>query len=196
MATTTRVGGAPMTSVAPARWSASLLSGLIAGEIGAVVMAVVMAIAYAAIFQNALGFTYPLNVIGAIRYGDVALVSLTPVGYLWALAFHLGVAAIWGLVFAVAATVLRCDKDRWAPIILGLAIGLAAQIVDVNIIGPGLLARLHGHDIWAEQVPPWVSWFSHVAFGLSFAAYGPIFRKLWLRFVGRDDLLARDPRLT
>jgi len=44
-------------------------------------------------------------------------------------------------------------------------------------------------------VPPLYGWLGHVAFGVSFAIAPLFFRRLWLRFSGRQDLLAEDPRL-
>jgi hypothetical protein len=37
---------------------------------------------------------------------------------------------------------------------------------------------------------------AHLGFGLAFAAYPSFFRRLWLRFAGREDILAADPRIS
>jgi hypothetical protein len=138
----------------------------------------------------------PLNVIATLRYGEGALLVLPATGYLWALAFHAGMAALWGMVYGLLATALRVDKSAWGPIVLGLVIGLAAQIVDVNLLSPAVFGGLWGHDIWRENVSPIASWVAHIAFGLGFCAFPTIFRRLWLRFVGRQDILADDPRIS
>ena len=190
---TTRVGGVLRDDVQPARWSASMLSAVIASVIGGTIMAAVMALVYAFAYSKPL--LYPLQVIGSYRYGDNALIAMPPIAYLWALAFHFGVCILWGVAYGILATAMRVDKAVWAPIALGVAIGLASQLVDINLVTPALMQHLHGHNLWMENVPAWLSWVGHVAFGLSFAFFVPIFRSLWLRFVHRSDLLWNDPRI-
>jgi hypothetical protein len=192
--TTTRIGGVPSSGVEPARYAASIVSGLIASQIGAIVMAIFMFAVYPTVFGTRL--FYPLDVIGSYLYGERALaVGLGAVGRLWALCFHIGVCATWGIMFALLATLLRVDKTVWGPVVLGVCIGLAAQLVDINLITPPLMHTLHGVDLWAMTVPAWVSWVGHILFGLSFASFTPMFRRLWLRMVGREDLLWNDPRI-
>jgi hypothetical protein len=138
----------------------------------------------------------PLNVIATLAYGESALFSLSPSGYLWAIAFHVGLAALWGMVFGVVATAMRVDKSAWAPLVLGVIVGLAAQIIDVNLLSPAIFGGLFGHDVWRENVAPAASWIAHVGFGLGFCVFPSVFRTLWLRFVGREDILADDPRVS
>ena len=54
-----------------------------------------------------------------------------------------------------------------------------------------------GHDIWTETVPPLYSWLGHVAFGFCFALTPLFFRRLWVRFGGRDEeeVMFDDPRI-
>src|SRR5215831_12383761 len=125
----TRIGGASVTTAHYARFSASLVSGFIAAMIGAVVMAIVMVVAYM-VFQHSSLF-YVLRPIGTFLYGDRILEAPTPAMYMAALAFHFGVCALWGIVFAFAATILRVDRSVGGSLALGVVIGLASQIIDV-----------------------------------------------------------------
>jgi hypothetical protein len=193
MALTTRIGGTNVTTAQAARWSASMLSAFIASQVGGALMAVFLCAWYVAAYNTYL--FHPLNIIATFRYGEPALYNLHAAGYLWAVAFHLGVCALWGLAYGLLATALRVDKNKWAPLALGLAIGLASHIVDINLVTPALMANLHGHNIWAENVTPLAGWLGHIVFGLGFAVFPPLFRKLWLRFANRQDLLASDPRI-
>lgn len=54
---------------------------------------------------------------------------------------------------------------------LALLTGAISQIVDVHIVGPIAFNTLHGHDIWAENVPVFWSWAAHVVFGLGLLVY-------------------------
>ncbi len=193
MATTSRIGGTNVTTAAAARWSASMLASFAASQIGGAIMAVVLGAIYVTAFHTQL--LQPLNIIASYRYGEPAIYSLHAMGYAWAFAFHLAVCAAWGIVYGLLATSLRVDASKWAPVALGVAIGLASQIVDINLVTPVLMVNLHGHNLWAENVPTWVSWVGHLAFGLGFATFPVMFRSLWLRWSGRGDLLRDDPRI-
>jgi hypothetical protein len=189
----TRIGGASVTTVYYARFSASLVSGLVASLVGGVAMAIVMVVAYMTMQHTS--FLYPLRPIGAFLYGDRMLVAPSAGMYAAATGFHFGVCAIWGIVFAFAATLLRADKSFGGSLILGIVIGLASQIVDINFVTPPLMNSLWGQDLWTATVPPAYSWLGHVAFGLSFVIAPLIFRKLWVRWSGRGDVLYDDPRI-
>jgi hypothetical protein len=189
----TRIGGASVTTAHYARFSASLVSGLVASLVGGVVMAVVMVVAYMTMQHTS--FLYPLRPIGTFLYGDRMLVAPTAGMYAAATAFHFGICAIWGIVFAFAATLLRADKSFGGALILGIVIGLASQIVDINLVTPALMSSLWGQDLWTATVPPAYSWLGHVAFGLSFVVAPLIFRKLWVRWSGRGDVLYDDARI-
>ena len=189
----TRIGGAPVTTAHYARFSASLVAGFVTSLIGGAVMAVVMVVAYMA-FQHS-SFLYALRPIGAFLYGDTMLTAPTPAMYLAATAFHFGICAVWGIIFAFAATLLRVDGSVGGSLALGVVIGLASQIVDVNMIAPALMNRLWGTDLWTATVPPLYSWLGHIAFGLTFGLAPLLFRNLWLRWSGRSDVLYDDPRI-
>jgi hypothetical protein len=189
----TRIGGAPVTTAHYARFSASLVSGFIAAMIGGVVMAIVMVVAYM-VFQHSSLF-YVLRPIGTFLYGDRMLEAPMAAMYVAALAFHFGICAVWGIVFGFAATILRVDHSVGGSLALGVVIGLASQIVDVNLIAPALQNRLWGTDLWTATVPPLYSWLGHIAFGLTFGLAPLLFRNLWLRWSGRSDVLYDDPRI-
>ncbi|HEX8953055.1 MAG TPA: hypothetical protein VF945_14470 [Polyangia bacterium] len=177
---TTSIGNAPVTTAHYARFAASLVSGCAAALIGGVVMAVVMVVAFAALHHTSL--LYPLRPIGAFLYGDRMLEAPTAGMYVAATALHFGVCALWGIIFAFSATLLRCDDSIGGSLALGIVIGLASQIIDVNLVAPALMDSLWGEDLWTGHVPPAYSWLAHVAFGLSFAVAPLFFRRLWPRW--------------
>ena len=192
MASTT-IGGAPVTTAHYARFSASLVSGVIASLVGGVVMAIVMVVAFR-VFQHSSFFSVQ-RPIGAFIYGDEMLVAPTASMYAAAAALHFGICAWWGIVFAFTATLLRVDRSVGGSLALGIVIGLASEIVDVNLIAPAVMNRLWGTDLWTATVPPLYSWLGHIGFGLSFGIAPLLFRKLWLRWSGRGDVLYDDPRM-
>jgi len=194
MATIRRIGGARVTIAAPARWAASLLASLLSAEIGAGLFMLVL-MAWFALVPRA-SILLPIRIIASARYGESVLTTLPPTAFLWALALHAGLAALWGLVFGLCATLLRVDKSGWAPLALGVAIGLCAQLVDVDLVGPAVFAHGGAHWLWAEGVPPGLSISAHLSFGLAFAAFPRLFRSFWLEFAGRADILADDPRIS
>ncbi len=83
---------------------------------------------------------------------------------------HQTAALVWSLVFALAAARTGARTPA-AAAGLGLAVGVASQLVDVNLMMPPVMRALHGHDLWAENVPAHWSWAAHVVFGLVFALY-------------------------
>jgi hypothetical protein len=180
----TTIGGAPVTRVYYSRFSASLVSGVATAIVGGVVMAAVLVIAFMTVERTS--FFYWLRPIGTFLYGDRMLVRPTPAMYAGAAALHFGIAALWGIVYAFAATFLRVDKSVGGSVALGIVIGLAAQILDVNIIAPALQERLFGYDMFTTTMRPSFIWLAHIAFGLTFGLAPLLFRKLWLRWSGAD----------
>lgn len=189
----TTIGGAPVTTAHYARFAASLVAGFCAALCAGAAMALVMIVAFVAFEHTPL--LYALRPIGSYLFGDRMLTAPTAPMYLAAAAFHFGVCALWGIVFAFAATLLRVDKSIGGALALGLVVGLASQIVDIQLVTPPLMQQLWGHNLWAETVPPLASWVGHLVFGAGLALAPLWFRPLWLRWSGRDDLLAGDPRL-
>jgi len=189
----TMVGGAPVTTAHYARFSASLVSSFVASLAGGVAMAVVMVVAFM-VGQHS-GLLYALRPIGAFLFGDRMLSEPTASMYVAATAFHFGICAVWGIVFAFAATLLRADKSFGGALIVGIIIGLASQIIDVDLVAPRLMMSLWGTDLWTATVPPLYSWLGHIAFGLSFVLVPLMFRPLWVRWSGRPDIAWDDPRI-
>jgi hypothetical protein len=150
----TRIGRTPVTTAHLARFAASLVSALVASLVGGVVMAVVMVVAFSAFEHTSV------------------LYALRPIGTL----FHFGICALWGIVFALAATLLRADRSVGGALILGIVIGLFSQIIDVDLVAPRLQGALWGHELWAATVPAAYRFVGHVAFGLTFVL-APLFAR-------------------
>jgi hypothetical protein len=189
----TRIGGADVTTVHHARFAASLFSGFVAAMIGGVAMAIVMVVAFVGFKHTEV--TYALKPIGAFLFGDRMFTAPTPLMYAGAVAFHFGVCSIWGIVYGFAAALLRVDRSYGGAFALGVCIGLASQIVDVNLVAPVLMHGAWGDNLWAASVPPPWSWLGHLVFGISFVVAPAFFRPLWLRWSGRGDVLYDDPRI-
>ena len=179
---TTRIGGAPVTGAHYARLAASLVSGVVASLVGGVAMAVVMIVAFTTIRHT--GLLYALRPIGAFLYGDRMFWAPRPAMYVAAAALHFGVCALWGVVFAFVATLLRAEQSIGGALLVGIVVGLASQIIDISFVTPALMDSLWGEDLWTARVPAAYSWLGHVAFGLSFALAPLLFRGLWARWSG------------
>jgi hypothetical protein len=151
---------------------ASILTGQIAG--------LIMAIAMVAVFTLILGtlWYHPVQVIGAAALGDRALPGTFHLpGFLAGLALHQLVAALgWSVVFGLLINRL---EHNWVNVLaVGLAIGALSHVIDVNFLVPAVYNGLHGHNIWAENVPNFWSWIAHVVFGVSFLIFLPIWKGL------------------
>jgi hypothetical protein len=114
-----------------------LVAGALAGQIAGLVMAVVVM----AVFTIFLGKgpLYPVQVIGSFVFGDRALDGFQPGAMFAGLLLHqLGPALAWGLAFGLL--VHRFDVRSGAGLVgLGLAVGLASQVVDVLLIMPAAI---------------------------------------------------------
>ena len=171
---TARVVGAGVTKPDVAR---SVAAGVIAGQIAGLAMAAFMM----AVFTVFLGKTpfYPVQVIGSLVFGDAALNGFNLPALFAGLILHqLGPSVFWGCAFGLVSNALGSPRGS---LLVGLALGtgVLSQIVDVNIVLPFAFRVLHGHDIWAEQVPAFWSWASHVVFGLGLTTF-PIVSDLLL----------------
>lgn len=180
MPTSSKTGGAALLTADYARFAASLVSGFIAALIGGVAMAIVMVVAFTALRHTSPW--YALQPIGAFLYGDRMFVAPTGAMYAAATALHFGVCAVWGILFAFAATLIRADQSIGGSLVLGIVIALASQIIDIGFVAPAVMNALWGQDLWTPTVPPAYSWLGHVAFGLCFAVAPLFFRRLWPRF--------------
>ena len=153
-----------------------LAAGAIAGQIAGLVMAVVMM----AVFTIFLGKSplYPVQVIGSFVFGDAALQGFHLPALLAGLVLHqAGPSLFWGVVFG--GILYAFDLRRGGTVVLiGALTGLASQAIDVNLVIPAAMKALHGHDIWAEQVPAFWSWAAHLVFGLGLAVFPWVHGKL------------------
>ncbi len=144
-----------------------ILPAVITGQIAGLVMAVVVMAVFTLLGKGPL---FPVQVIGSIAFGDAALAGFHLPALVTGLLVHQSAAFVWSLVFALAAARIGV---RTAPAAagLGIAVGLASQLVDVNLMMPPIMRALHGHDLWAENVPAHWSWAAHIVYGLAFALY-------------------------
>jgi hypothetical protein len=142
-----------------------LVPAIITGQLAGLVMAVVVVIVFVVFLGK--GPLYPVQVIGSLLFGDAALQG-THVGAVVAgLLLHQGGPALfWSLVFGLVVHTWSIDGAARLTA-LGIVIGLASQLVDVNLLLPPIMRALHGHDIWAAEVPAFWSWAAHVVYGLA-----------------------------
>lgn len=138
--------------------------GVIAGELSGLIMALVMMTVFALILNR--GPLFPVQVIGSVIYGDRALTGTHVPAIIAGLLLHqLGPSLVWGVLFGAA--VYAFDARQGGKLaVVAIGTGLISQVVDVNIILPMVFNALHGHDLWAENVPAFWSWASHLVFGL------------------------------
>ncbi|HET9595130.1 MAG TPA: hypothetical protein VFP65_06100 [Anaeromyxobacteraceae bacterium] len=153
-----------------------ITAGAIAGQISGLLMAVVVM----AVFTIFLGKgpLYPVQVIGSFVFGDVAIQGFHLPAFLAGLVLHqAGPSLFWGVVFGGVLYALDVRRGG-AVLLVGAIVGLASQVIDVNVVVPAAMKALHGHDIWAEQVPAFWSWAAHLVFGLGLAVFPWVHGKL------------------
>ena len=176
MATTapsTRRGAAPAVEYELKR---DVLAGILAGQIAGLIMAVAMVLVFVLILR--LPWYHPVQVIGSAALGDRALPGAFHLpGFLAGLALHQLVAAlVWSLAFSLLINRL---EHTWANVLaVGLAVGALSHVIDTNFIVPAIMNGLHGHNLWAENVPRFWSWIAHLVYGLSMLSFLPIWQKL------------------
>lgn len=56
-------------------------------------------------------------------------------------------------------------------LLVGTAVGTVALLIDGYLLMPGIQQLLHGRNLWAEHVPRWVAWVTHLVFGSSLGFY-------------------------
>ncbi len=153
-----------------------LAAGAIAGQISGLIMAAVMMAVFTVFLGK--GPLYPVQVIGSFVFGDAALQGFHLPAFLAGLVLHqAGPSLFWGVVFG--GVLYALDVRRGAAVVLiGAITGLASQAIDVNLVVPVAMKALHGHDIWAEQVPAFWSWAAHLVFGLGLAVFPWVHGKL------------------
>ena len=151
-------------------------AAIITGQLAGLIMAVVVM----AVFTIFLGKgpLYPVQVIGSFVFGDAGLQGFHLGAFLAGLILHqLGPALFWSIPFGLVVHFFHI-RTGMALVLLGAATGLLSQIVDVNLILPPVMNALHGHDIWAEQVPAFWSWAAHLVYGLSLAIFPKVYHRL------------------
>lgn len=142
-----------------------MFTGLVAGQAaGLTVLAVTMVLAVLR-GKNAL---YPLQVFTALAVGETALhhVSLSSV-LPGLLAHQLGPSVFWSKLFGLVVGLSRRRLRRSRAVLLGSLVGVLALIIDGYVLMPGIQRQLNGHNLWAENVPHWVSWVMHLTFGVA-----------------------------
>jgi len=138
-----------------------------------------MAAVMIAVFTLVLGTgpLHPVQVIGSLVFGEAALSGLHLPAVLAGLVLHqAGPSLAWGLAFG--ALVHATSPRRGGLLLLGAAVGVLSQLVDVGVLVPVAMRALHGRDLWAEQVPALWSWAAHLVFGLSLACFPWILDRL------------------
>ena len=142
-----------------------LVPAIITGQIAGLIMAVVVMLVFVVFLGK--GPLYPVQVIGSLLFGDAALHGIHVGAVIAGLLLHQGGPALfWSLVFGLVVHAWRIEgAARLAA--LGVAVGVASQLVDVNLVLPPIMRALHGHDIWAAEVPAFWSWAAHVVYGLA-----------------------------
>jgi hypothetical protein len=153
-----------------------LAAGAITGQIAGLIMAVVMMAVFTLFIGK--GPLFPVQVIGSFIFGDAAIQGFNLPALLAGLVLHqAGPSLFWGVVFG--GVLYALDVRRAGVVVLiGAIVGLASQVVDVNLVIPVAMKALHGHDIWAEQVPAFWSWAAHLVFGLGLAVFPRVHAKL------------------
>jgi len=115
---------------------------------------------------------HPLQVMTALILGasplhELSFSSVLP-GFL---AHQAGPTMLWSRVFGgVVGLSLRAFSAKRA-VILGALIGALALFVDGYLLMPGIQRQLNGRNLWAENVPLWVAWATHLAFGISLGLF-------------------------
>jgi hypothetical protein len=166
----------PVGAHRPAALGRDLVAGAIAGQIAGLVMAVVVMAVFTVFLGK--GPLFPVQVIGSTVFGEAALQGVHVGALVAGLLLHqLGPALLWGLLFGLLVN--RLDvRGGPALAVVAVVVGLASQVVDVNLIVPLAMKALHGRDLWAENVPaPW-SWAAHLVFGLGLLSFPAVAARL------------------
>ena len=152
--------------VSPGRY---LVAGALAGQIAGLIMAVVIMVVFTLFLGK--GPLFPVQVIGSLVFGDAALQGFHLPAFLAGLVLHqAGPSLLWGVVLGGVLYALDL-RSGIGVVLAGLLTGVVSQVVDVGLVVPLAMRALHGHDIWAEQVPAFWSWAAHLVFGLGLAVF-------------------------
>ncbi len=144
---------------------------MITGQAAGFFMLVTMMVSFTVFLDKA--WYHPVQVIGAFALGDEALGAFSFTAFSAGLVIHQLIASFaWSLAFG--ALINKAQRTVSNVLALGLALGVASQIAGAALIAPTVMGQLHGHNIWAEQVPQTWSWIAHLVFGASFLLYIPV----------------------
>lgn len=177
VATVGNAAGARTSEQARPSIASDLRAGALAGQVSGLIMAVVMMVVFTLFLGK--GPLFPVQVIGSIVFGDTATQGFHLPALLAGLVLHqLGPSLFWGVALGALAYVTGVRREAGLAA-LAVGLGLASQIVDVNLILPSAFTALQGHNIWAEQVPAFWSWAAHLVFGLGLAVYPRMYD--WVR---------------
>jgi hypothetical protein len=83
------------------------------------------------------------------------------------LAHQAGPSVLWSRLFGLVVGLSLRHFSLRRALLLGSLVGLVALLVDGYLLMPGIQDQLHGHNIWAQNVPRWVAWITHGVFGAS-----------------------------
>lgn len=151
--------------------SRQLVSGIITGQIAGLIMAVIVMLVFALFLGK--GLLYPVQVIGAMAFGEAALQGFHFGAVIAGLLLHqLGPSLLWGVIYGLLAKKLSPSTFS-AALYLGLGVGVVAMVGPYVLI-PTLMKALHGVDIWNREVPMFWDWAAHLVFGASFVFYPKI----------------------
>jgi hypothetical protein len=141
-----------------------LVPAIITGQIAGLIMAVVVMLVFVVFLHH--GPLYPVQVIGSFIFGDAALQGTHLGAIVAGLVLHQGGPSLfWSLVFGFAVYAWNLG-DVPRLVMLGVTVGIASQLIDVNLLLPPIMRALHGRDIWAAEVPAFWSWAAHIVYGL------------------------------
>jgi hypothetical protein len=157
---------------------AHLLAGVAAGQFAGLVMASAIMLGFAGVVGTSA--LLPFQVVGSLVFGQAAMVHEAHLpAFLAGLAIHqLGPSLAWGLVMGAGSYAMRAVRGTQV-LILGLGIGIAAQVIDVNF-ALGMAYQVAGiRDIWLQNAPSLWSWLAHFLFGVVLALSYPL---AWKRF--------------
>jgi hypothetical protein len=159
--------------------SEDLVAGVVTGQIAGLIMAVVVMLVFTLFLGH--GPLYPVQVIGSMIFGEAALHGFHLGALLMGLVLHqLGPSLFWALVFGglVHATGVRRGAGL---VVMGAAIGIASQLIDVDLLMGPIMRAFHGRDLWAAEVPAFWSWAAHLVFGVSLALFPSVYRRVEAR---------------
>jgi hypothetical protein len=142
-----------------------MFTALVAGQAAGLVML------SAAMFLSAVrgkSPLYPLQVFTALIQGEPSLRRLSVSSVLPGfLAHQAGPSVLWSRLFGLVVGLSRRHFSLTLALLVGVLVGAIALVVDGYVLMPGIQQQLHGHNLWAENVPRWVAWTTHLVYGSS-----------------------------